>query len=100
MFHSDDDSLCAPFRVGKGMRFDAAHPLSQEAALALAEETNVVALAEAARAVRDRAFGRTITFSPKVFLPVTNLCRDRCGYCSFRRSAGDAGEWTMSPDEI
>lgn len=57
-------------------------------------------LCEAARERRDRVWGRTLTYSPKVFLPVTNLCRNRCDYCSFRRSPGDADEWTMSPDEI
>jgi FO synthase len=50
--------------------------------------------------VRDAAFGRVVTYSPKVFLPLTNLCRNRCDYCSFRRSPGDAGEWTMSPAEV
>ena len=50
--------------------------------------------------MRDRAFGRRVTFSPKVFLPITNLCRNRCDYCSFRRSPGDEGEWTMTPDEV
>jgi FO synthase len=49
---------------------------------------------------RDRAYEQTLTFSPKVFLPITNLCRNRCDYCSFRRSPGDPGEWTMSPEEI
>jgi len=58
------------------------------------------ALTAAARLRRDRAWGRTLTFSPKVFLPITNLCRNRCDYCSFRRSPGDPGEWTMSPDEV
>jgi len=57
-------------------------------------------LQEAAAARRDRAWGRQLTFSPKVFLPVTNLCRNRCDYCSFRRSPGDPGEWTMSPREV
>ena len=57
-------------------------------------------LCKAARARRDRVWGKTLTFSPKVFLPVTNLCRNRCDYCSFRRSPGDPGQWTMSPDEI
>jgi FO synthase len=57
-------------------------------------------LCEAACARRDRVWGRTLTFSPKVFLPITNLCRNRCDYCSFRRSPGDPGEWTMSPDEV
>jgi FO synthase len=50
--------------------------------------------------LRDRYHGRDLTYSPKVFLPVTNLCRDRCTYCTFRRDPGDVGEWTMSPDEI
>lgn len=58
------------------------------------------ALCEAACVRRDRVWGKSLTFSPKVFLPVTNLCRNRCDYCSFRRSPGDPGEWTMTPDEI
>jgi FO synthase len=57
-------------------------------------------LMSAAAHRRTAAWGRTITYSPKVFLPVTNLCRNRCGYCTFRRSPGEAGEWTMSPDEV
>jgi FO synthase len=57
-------------------------------------------LREAACIRRDRAWGPTLTFSPKVFLPITNLCRNRCDYCSFRRSPGDPGEWTMSPKEV
>jgi FO synthase len=59
-----------------------------------------VSLYARAAAVRDRAFGRRVTYSPKVFLPLTNLCRDRCDYCSFRRSPGEPGEWTMTPDEV
>ena len=39
------------------------------------------ALLEAARAVRDTQHGTRITYSPKVFIPLTMLCRDRCGYC-------------------
>jgi len=77
-------------------------PLSDEQALALADAPVdlLPELCRAARGVRDRVWGRRITFSPKVFLPVTNLCRNRCSYCSFRRSPGDAGEWTMTPAEI
>ncbi len=36
-----------------------------------------------AAAARDAAFGTRVTFSPKVFIPLTKLCRDRCGYCTF-----------------
>jgi FO synthase len=53
-----------------------------------------------AGAVRDRVWGRTVTYSPKVFLPVTNLCRDRCTYCTFRKDPDDPDAWTMLPEEI
>jgi FO synthase len=77
-------------------------PLSEGHALALADAgaAPLGELLHAAAAVRDRAFGRVVTFSPKVFLPLTNLCRNRCDYCSFRRSPGDPGAWTMSHDEV
>ncbi|HLJ42596.1 MAG TPA: 7,8-didemethyl-8-hydroxy-5-deazariboflavin synthase CofG [Candidatus Binataceae bacterium] len=58
------------------------------------------ALLEAAGELRDRAKGRVVTYSRKVFLPVTNLCRDRCTYCTFRKDPGEPGAWTMAPAEI
>jgi FO synthase len=77
-------------------------PLSDEEALALAGVGSALAddVRAAAATVRDRAFGRVVTYSPKVFLPLTNLCRNRCDYCSFRRSPGEAGEWTMTHAEV
>jgi FO synthase len=57
-------------------------------------------LLAAAGARRDSVYGRSITFSPKVFLPLTNLCRNRCDYCSFRRSPRQPGAWTMAPQEV
>jgi 7,8-didemethyl-8-hydroxy-5-deazariboflavin synthase CofG subunit len=57
-------------------------------------------LLAAASTRRDAAWGRTVTYSPKVFLPVTNLCRDRCTYCTFRKDPDDPDAWTMTPDEI
>lgn len=76
--------------------------LSDEAALALSDVPveRLPPLLEAAAALRDRAWGTTLTFSPKVFLPLTNLCRNHCDYCSFRRSPGQEGAWTMSPAEV
>ena len=76
--------------------------LADADALALADvrADDLVELRRAAAAARDLRWGRRLTFSPKVFLPVTNLCRNRCDYCSFRRSPGDAGEWTMTPAEV
>jgi FO synthase len=80
----------------------AADPISDHDARALAPHADRLhgALCEAARARRQRAFGGTLSFSPKVFLPLTNLCRDFCDYCSFRRSPGDPGAWTMLPPEL
>jgi len=50
--------------------------------------------------VRTRLKGTIVTYSPKVFLPVTNLCRDRCSYCTFRSDPDDIHAWTMLPEEI
>jgi len=53
-----------------------------------------------ASAVRDARTASTISYSRKVFIPLTNLCRDRCGYCTFAREPGDAKAHTMTPDEV
>lgn len=76
--------------------------LTDEEALALAEvgPDALSGLFDAARAVRDRRWARRVTFSPKVFLPLTNLCRNRCGYCSFRASPHDDHAATMAPRDI
>ena len=42
-------------------------------------------LLEEARRVRNRRYGTRVTFSPKVFIPLTMLCQDRCGYCTFAK---------------
>jgi 7,8-didemethyl-8-hydroxy-5-deazariboflavin synthase CofG subunit len=57
-------------------------------------------LLKEASAVRDTRTGPVITYSRKVFIPLTNLCRDRCGYCTFAREPGDTKAHTMSPDEV
>ncbi len=62
--------------------------------------TELDSLLRAAGAARDRRSGKRLTYSPKVFLPVTNLCRDKCAYCTFRKSPRDAGAKTMTLDEI
>jgi 7,8-didemethyl-8-hydroxy-5-deazariboflavin synthase CofG subunit len=76
--------------------------LSDDDAIALIEcpDTDLEAMLSAAAELRDRGKGRDVTYSRKVFLPITNLCRDRCSYCTFRKDPGDPGAWTMMPDEI
>jgi 7,8-didemethyl-8-hydroxy-5-deazariboflavin synthase CofG subunit len=57
-------------------------------------------LLSAARAAKEKYRPGIITYSRKVFLPLTNLCRDYCGYCTFRRDPGEAGAHTMTPEEV
>ncbi|MGH9278985.1 MAG: 5-amino-6-(D-ribitylamino)uracil--L-tyrosine 4-hydroxyphenyl transferase CofH [Acidimicrobiales bacterium] len=56
-------------------------------------------LAEAS-ARRDRLTGRRITYSPKVFVPLTRLCRDRCAYCTFATAPARVDSPYLSPDEV
>ncbi len=53
-----------------------------------------------AAAVRDRAFGHQITYSPKVFLPITHLCRDVCHYCTFAKTPRNVSEPYMSEQAV
>jgi FO synthase len=62
--------------------------------------SNLSALLLTASLVRDRYKGRTATYSRKVFIPLTNLCRQRCGYCTFAKAPGDPLAHTMTPDEV
>jgi 7,8-didemethyl-8-hydroxy-5-deazariboflavin synthase CofG subunit len=57
-------------------------------------------LLSAARRLRERFKSGVITYSRKVFIPLTNLCRDYCGYCTFRRDPAQAGAHTMTPDQV
>ena len=53
-----------------------------------------------ARALRARAHGTRVTYSPKVFIPLTMLCRDRCGYCTFAKPPARLASPFMTPDEV
>src|SRR5579863_9848766 len=77
-------------------------PISPDAALRLIRcpDEDLPELLAAARAAKERFKPGIITYSRKVFLPLTNLCRDYCGYCTFRRDPGEPGAHTMTPEEV
>ena len=79
-----------------------AEPISREAACRLlrVDDDMLPSLLAAAQLARARFRPGVITYSRKVFLPLTNLCRDYCGYCTFRRDPGEPGAHTMTPDEV
>ncbi|MEM8951152.1 MAG: radical SAM protein, partial [Pseudomonadota bacterium] len=64
------------------------------------ETVDLQALMAEAAAVRDRAFGKTITYSRKVFVPLTNMCRDTCGYCVFVKHPSSPDARIMTPDQV
>lgn len=60
--------------------------IPEEEALRLAERRDLPALMEQARALRDLGHGAIVGYSRKVFIPLTQLCRDVCGYCTFAKA--------------
>jgi FO synthase len=78
------------------------HTISREAALQLIScgDRELPKLLATALSLKTKHKGSLVTYSRKVFIPLTNLCRDFCGYCIFRRSPGDAGAHTMPPEEV
>ena len=76
--------------------------LSDADALSLAklDDSALDDMCAAAAELRDRGRGKIITFSPKVFIPLTRLCRDFCGYCTFRQAPDEAYQLFLSADAV
>ena len=74
--------------------------VSREDALSLINDAPLPALLHAAAAVRDRFKGRSVSYSRKVFIPLTHLCRDYCGYCTFRADPQAGVQPYMTPDDV
>jgi FO synthase len=75
-------------------------PPSHSAALALSENGDTRGLMRRAAALRDSGFGNRITYSRKVFIPLTHLCRDSCHYCTFARPPRRGEQTYMSPEDV
>jgi 7,8-didemethyl-8-hydroxy-5-deazariboflavin synthase CofG subunit len=86
------DSVLAQASRGQGV--------TKEEAFALAEGASLDELLQAAREAREQGKGRTVSFSKKVFIPLTTLCRDYCSYCTFRKDPGQPGGHFMTPEEV
>ena len=69
--------------------------------LVSADDQGLEAMCQAAGAMRDFGKGPTVSFSPKVFIPLTHMCRDFCGYCIFRKTPEQAGDTLyMTPEQV
>jgi FO synthase len=74
--------------------------LSRPEALSLAECNDLPALLLAAAELRDRGHGSLVTYSPKVFIPLTQLCRDVCHYCTFAQTPGKLDQPYLRPEQV
>src|SRR5499427_5162735 len=86
------DSLLQKAASGSGV--------TGEEALALAKNASLLELLAVASQVREQGKGKTVSFSKKVFIPLTTLCRDYCSYCTFRKDPGQPGAHFMTPQEV
>jgi 7,8-didemethyl-8-hydroxy-5-deazariboflavin synthase CofG subunit len=77
-------------------------PLSRDGACQLLRcpDDELPEILAAALKLKQRFKPGVITYSRKVFIPLTNLCRDYCRYCIFRRDPGEPGAHTMTPDQV
>jgi len=74
--------------------------ISRSQALLLIERAEIGSLLHAASSARDRLKGQKVSYSKKVFIPLTHLCRDYCGYCTFRADPTNDREPYMLPQEV
>src|SRR5215217_8399801 len=76
--------------------------LEEEAAYALARfaHSDPGLAMRAAAGLRDHLFGPRVSYSRKVFMPLTKLCRDNCGYCTFARAPHPQEKAYLTPEEV
>jgi FO synthase len=79
--------------------FETVRPCAEEFLQEIASRPLSDLLSEA-RALTDAAHGRTISYSRKVFIPLTQLCRDTCGYCTFAKTPSHLPAPYLRPDEV
>jgi len=93
--------LAVPYRVDAALeRGVEGRGVSREDALSLLTGATLADLLEAAGSVRDTFKGRAVSYSKKVFIPLTHLCRDYCGYCTFRADPEAGVPAYMAPEEV
>lgn len=96
-----------PFsQVGSASGFEegALLPISiaadAEAYLASFERKPLSELLRRSRAIREQGHGHTISYSRKVFIPLTRLCRDSCAYCTFATTPANLAAPYLSAEEV
>ena len=81
-------------------KIDTSCAFSREEALKLADISDTAALCKIARGMRDSYYGSNVTYSKKIFVPLTYLCRDVCHYCTFAKTPRRIENPYLSVDEV
>src|ERR1700761_3438806 len=81
-------------------RAEAGRSLSPAEALALADCPDTRGLMRIAASLRDAAHGDLVSYSRKVFIPLTQLCRDVCHYCTFAQPPRQGEAVYLSPEQV
>ncbi len=74
--------------------------ISRTEAVLLLKSENTHSILQTAKSIRDRFKPGPITYSPKVFINLINLCRDTCSYCTYKKEPTDDSLSMMSPDQV
>jgi len=74
--------------------------IGREEAYELMHSSNADQLLATANRIRKSRNGNTVTYSRKVFIPLTNLCRDTCSYCTYKREPNDVKAIMMKPEQV
>ena len=81
-------------------KLEAGHRPSHAESLRLADENDFDWLLPLAARLRDMKYGNLVTYSKKVFIPLTHLCRDVCHYCTFATPPRKGESAFMTPEQV
>jgi len=74
--------------------------LSNEQALQLTDSRDLTGLMQATAAIRDSRYPSLVSYPPKVFIPLTQLCRDVCHYCTFAQAPKRGHNAYLTPEQV
>ena len=81
-------------------RYQSTLTLSKDDALALLESNDILSILKLSSSLKTKFKKDVITYSRKIFINITNLCRDFCSYCTYRKNPWEASSIMMKPSEV
>jgi len=86
--------------MNRSINDQAAGTLGRDALIRFGREQPLADLMRSAAALRDAGQGECVTYSRKVFIPLTELCRDVCHYCTYAKTPRRVGQTYLSPEQV